>query len=181
MGATNWEIYVPYQEDISKALEAARKTTFDLGHYRKPYAEIDLLYQANFFKTTDEERDSLIKEYGLDVFREPIARMGIETFEGWLNAANHALQVETIEELTCLAVLSSDGTSSVLDINSLTNASSVSSEDILRWFHTSTPTRQQFEQCEQTYDDIDRGEARYLIVYEAETPSEILFFGYSWD
>jgi hypothetical protein len=181
MGATNWEIYVPYQEDISKALEVARKTAFDLGHYQKPYAEIDLLYQANFFKATDEERDSLIKKYGLDVFREPIARMGIEAFEDWLNAANHAMQVETIEELVCLAVLSADGTSSVLDINSLTDTSPVSPEDTLRWFHTSTPTRQQFEQCEQIADDIDRGEARYLIIYEAETLSEILFFGYSWD
>jgi hypothetical protein len=201
MGATNWEIYVPYQEDISKALEDARNLAFELGYYQKPndsgllYEEFDHLpKEGNFFTTNDEGRENLIKYYGLDVLRAPLARMRVEEFEKWIRHLDRAVKLQTMEELMCLSALSSDGTSSILDIDGISdtpmggNASPISPEDILRWFKTSTPTYEQIEQCinsyenyEDLYEDIDRGEARYLIVYKAETPSEIFFFGYSYD
>jgi hypothetical protein len=202
MGATNWEIYVPYQKDITQALDVARQTIFALGYYQKPYADTSLLNeeythvpsQGNFFTTNDEGREILIKDYGLDALRAPLARMGVEAFEQWIHHLDRAIKLETMEELMCLSALSSDGTSSILDIDKISDtpmlccACPVASEDILRWFKTSTPTHDQVERCLNSYDDyediyeeIDRGEARYLVVYEAEIPSEIFFFGYSVD
>jgi hypothetical protein len=37
------------------------------------------------------------------------------------------------------------------------------------------------ETAEEFWDSIDRGSARYIVVYEANRPSEIFFVGYSFD
>jgi TusA-related sulfurtransferase len=37
MGATTWQYFVPYQQDVSKALEELREETFRTGAYEIPY------------------------------------------------------------------------------------------------------------------------------------------------
>jgi hypothetical protein len=37
MGASGWEYFVPYQQDINKALQELRQKAFDEGDYVKVY------------------------------------------------------------------------------------------------------------------------------------------------
>jgi len=38
MGATTWKYFVPYQEDVDKALEELREDVFRSGEYELPYS-----------------------------------------------------------------------------------------------------------------------------------------------
>lgn len=35
--------------------------------------------------------------------------------------------------------------------------------------------------CATLFDDLDRGEARYVVAYENGAPAVVVFIGYSWD
>jgi hypothetical protein len=202
MAAIEWEIYVPYQEDITQALAEARQLAFKLGDYRKPYAFVEWLdqrhrnvsKQGNFFTTDDEGREVIIKHLGIDILRVPLARMGVEEFDIWYHDINRADRVHTIEELMCLAALSIGGTASILDIASLSDtpkygcAAPFTSEEMLLYFGTLTPKRKDVQASSAMYRSIGCGQARYIIIYdtyiisdeEEEVPREILFWGYSY-
>jgi len=55
-------------------------------------------------------------------------------------------------------------------------------DDLDFYFGTPKPTRKTVEEnFDDIFDDIDRGEAVCITVYENEEPSELLFIGYSFD
>ena len=46
---------------------------------------------------------------------------------------------------------------------------------------TEKPSRNDIQQADEYWDELDRGQARFVIVYEDEQPSELYFAGYSFD
>jgi hypothetical protein len=86
-----------------------------------------------------------------------------------------------------LEMADADGTRSILDISRISEqpaffcAAPLSTEELERYFGTSRPTRVSVRDADSFWEDIDRGMARYVILYEKNEPSEIYFAGYSFD
>jgi hypothetical protein len=80
-----------------------------------------------------------------------------------------------------------DGTRSILDISRISDqpdyccAAPLSSEELERYFGTHKPTRVMMRASDDFWEDLERGMARYVILYEGDEPKEIYFAGYSFD
>jgi hypothetical protein len=80
-----------------------------------------------------------------------------------------------------------DGTRSILDLMSIgsspgyTVAAAVPAPVLRRYFGSEQPTRSAVEQNRELFDDIQRGQGIYIVVYEGGQPLEIFFAGYSYD
>ncbi|MCK6473679.1 MAG: hypothetical protein L6R28_18300 [Planctomycetes bacterium] len=80
-----------------------------------------------------------------------------------------------------------EGTRSILDIDHLSDlpepggAYPLSPETLEEYFGTQQPTRVMAEECDDLFDNIDRGECVYIVLFENGKPSEIMFAGYSYD
>jgi hypothetical protein len=91
----------------------------------------------------------------------------------------------TIEEAREIA--DADGTRSILDIDSVGDEPNfgvvvpLSPEYLVELFGTDQPTRAMIEGNMEFYEDIERGQGVYIIVYKDGKPSEIFFGGYSYD
>jgi hypothetical protein len=91
----------------------------------------------------------------------------------------------SIEEAREIA--DADGTCSVLDIDRISPepdfccAAPFTPTELKTYFGTDRPTRADIEDSEDYWDDLERGQARYAVVYEEGTPSELYFAGYSFD
>ena len=86
-----------------------------------------------------------------------------------------------------LEMMDADGTASILDIQKVALtpdfccAAPFSSNQLNKYFGTDKPTRQDLEDGDMFWDDLERGQARYVAVYEDEEPKELYFVGYSFD
>ena len=80
-----------------------------------------------------------------------------------------------------------DGTRSILDIEQITDepdfaaASPMPQEHLERYFSTKQPTHDQIESTPDFFEDLERGQAIYIVVYKDNRPDEIYFAGYSFD
>jgi hypothetical protein len=80
-----------------------------------------------------------------------------------------------------------EGSASILDILRLSDtpqigaACPLSNHTLMAAFGTIHLTRKMVETNQSFADQIGRGEAIYIIVYEHNSPSEIFFMGYSID
>lgn len=80
-----------------------------------------------------------------------------------------------------------DGTRSILDITQVTEspdfccAAPFTSEDLQNYFGTDRPTKKMVDDCDDLWDELERGMARYIVTYEGDDPREIFFVGYSFD
>ena len=80
-----------------------------------------------------------------------------------------------------------EGTRSILDIDSVGEPSDFGvaaplDDDALQdLFGTNQPTRQMIEANMDFFDQIDRGQAIYLVVYREGKRDELFFAGYSFD
>jgi len=94
-------------------------------------------------------------------------------------------QHDSIEE--ALEDSDADGTRSILDIERVSDtpdfsvATRLSDESLISLYGTTRPSRDQVEEEMAFLDDIERGYCVYVILYQGDTPSEILFAGYSYD
>ena len=92
---------------------------------------------------------------------------------------------DSIEE--ALEDADADGTRSILDIERVAEApdygvaARVSDDMVVALYGTAHPARAQVLAEMDFLEDIERGQAVYLVLYEGERPSEILFAGYSYD
>jgi hypothetical protein len=91
----------------------------------------------------------------------------------------------SIEE--ALEIADADGTASILDIQQIADepdfccAAPWSPDELQQYFGAEQPTRADIEGADEYWEDLDRGHARYAVVYAAGQPSEIFFAGYSFD
>jgi hypothetical protein len=91
----------------------------------------------------------------------------------------------SIEE--ALEIADADGTCSVLDIHQIASepdfgcAAPFSPNELMTYFGSDRPTRADIEATDEYWEDLQRGQARFAIVYADGEPSEIYFAGYSFD
>ena len=170
MGGHPYWYFTPYQSDINSALQNLRQQEFEAGRYN-PVNPFPFTLALN-------EQVKAIRP----------------------DSSSYA----SIEE--ALEASMESGIRSILDIESVSDesgmciASPVPTQYLTRLFRTDKPSRQvieavlsgelQADDDEDTdYEDeiydlfelIDRGESKYIIVYDGEQPSEIFFAGYSFD
>jgi hypothetical protein len=86
-----------------------------------------------------------------------------------------------------LELTEADGTRSILDISGISArpgfccAAPFLSQALEQYFGTQKPTKSMVQECYDFWEDIDRGTARYIILYEGEEPKQLFFAGYSFD
>jgi len=91
----------------------------------------------------------------------------------------------TIEE--ALENMDADGTASILDIDHVAASAEPTGVTVLtpaeakQYFGTERPTRADVEKADQFWDDIGRGEAVCVVLYNGDRPSELYFAGISFD
>ena len=79
------------------------------------------------------------------------------------------------------------GTRSILDIERITKgpglrcAAPLTNEEMVRYFAGQTPTIKMVEECEDLWQDLERGMARCVILHEGAAAKAIVFIGYSFD
>jgi hypothetical protein len=84
-------------------------------------------------------------------------------------------------------IADADGTCSVLDIDRVSDepdfccAAPFTPTELNTYFGTERPTRDDIEGAEDYWEDLERGQARYAVVYDGGSPAEIYFAGYSFD
>jgi hypothetical protein len=83
--------------------------------------------------------------------------------------------------------MDADGTASILDIDHVADepefcaVAPVPADRLIEHFGTDRPTREMVEQGEDLFEDIERGQGVYIVVYKDGAPSELYFAGYSFD
>jgi hypothetical protein len=80
-----------------------------------------------------------------------------------------------------------DGTRSILDMDRVDTKPDdfvvvpLSPDRLMELYGTHRPAREAIEADMDFFDDIERGQGIYIVVYKDHLPSEILFAGYSFD
>ncbi|MEO1498631.1 MAG: hypothetical protein AAFV43_15920 [Planctomycetota bacterium] len=80
-----------------------------------------------------------------------------------------------------------DGTASILDIERVAEqpdfccAAPYSADELENYFGTQTPTRGDLEIGDGFWDEIERGHARIIPLFEGGQAKELCFVGYSFD
>lgn len=86
-----------------------------------------------------------------------------------------------------LEIADADGTASILDIQQIAEepdfccATPLSADELVRYYGSEHPTRADVEASDGVWEDLERGHARYAVVYDGGEPTEIFFAGYSFD
>ena len=79
------------------------------------------------------------------------------------------------------------GTRSILDIERVSatpasrRAAPFTAAELERYFRGAQPTVAMVEECDDLWEDLERGQARYVIVYDGGVPASLVFVGYSFD
>ena len=132
MGAEPYDYVVPYEPDITAALDKLRRRVFESKEFNG--AELD----------------------------PPTPEAALELTEA-------------------------DGTRSILDISRISDrpdyfcAAPLSAEEREEYFGTQEPTEAMVRESDDFWEEIERGMARYVILYENGEPRGIYFAGYSFD
>jgi hypothetical protein len=80
-----------------------------------------------------------------------------------------------------------DGTRSILDILRIAPepdycaAAPLTPDEYQRYFGTGKPTLDAIRGCDALWEELERGMARYVLAYEGNRPTKIVFVGYSFD
>jgi hypothetical protein len=86
-----------------------------------------------------------------------------------------------------LEMADADGTASILDIERVSDqpefccAAPFSPHELRQYFGSEQPSPATVEQSDAFWDDLERGQARYVVTYEGPRPAGIHFVGYSFD
>ena len=114
----------------------------------------------------------------------PVMRF-IEFAEPGFSRQKPGAKHRTIEE--AIQDAAEDGTRSILDISRISQipdygaASPLPSTILQDLYGTDKPSREMLNENQDFFEDIERGQCAYVIVYKSGAPSEILFAGYSYD
>jgi hypothetical protein len=122
-------------------------------------------------------------DYDVDV-QSALDKLRTQVFEsGEFNGAE--FNPSTPEE--ALEMAEEEGTRSILDIMTISDqpqffaAAPWSAEELQAFFGTAKPSAESVEQNDAFWESLERGMARYAIVYDGGQPSKIFFAGYSFD
>lgn len=85
------------------------------------------------------------------------------------------------------AAADADGTRSILDIDRISDtpgfcaACPLLDDELERLYGTAQPSRADVEANMDFLDDVERGHAVYILLYDRGLPTEVIFAGYSFD
>ncbi len=102
-----------------------------------------------------------------------------------LNAPSPGAQHNSIDDAWEDA--DADGTRSILDLKTVGaapdyfTAAAMPPSQLRQFFGTEKPTRAHVEGNHDFFEDIERGQGVYIVVYTDNQPSAIFFAGYSFD
>jgi hypothetical protein len=80
-----------------------------------------------------------------------------------------------------------DGTRSILDVSRVAGApdydavAPLGDAELMEFFGTTKPSAEDVEDCDELFEQIERGQGLYVIVYDGDRPSQVFFAGYSYD
>ena len=213
MGATGWSYFVPYEDDIERALQALRDDIFRKGDYYRSEEELAQLDDSELLQmmpsiedlrkllAVSEAIDQTMKEAGADTVKTERDTAGVRKFveraaADGVAAAVRGVQREHTSRRTpqsmgeLLEASGESGTHSILDIAHVSNipgfgvAAPLNDDELLRIFGTTHPSKSMVSKAEQSGALIELREpwqGTYVIVYDHDQPSEILFTGASGD
>jgi len=151
VGAEPYWYYVPHEKNVGRALEKLRQQEFAAGRYLGAMDSLEL----------------------------------VDLFPPGPRSPAPGPQHATIEE--AVEAAEEGGTLSILDLTCISDdleygAVSRLPDDLLdAYYGTTQPTRAMADENQDYFDDLDRGQGIYFVIYESGQPSEILFAGYSCD
>ncbi len=198
MGATGWSYFVPYEADVSAALQRLREDVFNRGDY---------VYGDGI---TDEQRKAILEEARPEMepwiekvreqaakLEEPLRTLYLQNAEkfkaeimgGGPAARKPKRKPKTIEEV--LEFQAESGTHSILDIAGISSEPEFGHitpfppEKLVELFGSATPSHADIEEAHDfgSLEDFvsERWEGIYIIAYRDGSPSEIFFAGCSGD
>ena len=198
MGASGWEYFVPYEADISSALQRLRQDLFARGDY----ASGDGLTHEERLATIERLRPELdpwmekVKEAAAKL-EEPFRTKYIETFSkvksDLLNYSSTPPKPKpkpkTIEKL--LEQQAESGTHSILDIVCISTEPQFGAirpfpnSKLLEFFDSETPSHSEINEAYESgrLEDFlsERWQGIYIIAYLNGLPNEVFFAGHSGD
>ncbi len=80
-----------------------------------------------------------------------------------------------------------DGTRSILDVSRLSDkpdydaVAPLDDDELMEFFGTTKPGAEDVEDNDDLFDQIERGQGIYVIIYEDDQPTQVFFAGYSYD
>jgi hypothetical protein len=80
-----------------------------------------------------------------------------------------------------------DGTRSILDVSRISvepdydAVAPLDDDELMEFFGTTKPGIDHVEDNDEIFDEIERGQGIYVVIYENDEPSQIFFAGYSYD
>lgn len=184
MGSMRWSYFVPYQEDINKALQELKQEVFEKGQYQQPYSfdPKEVESQVDYLAALYQSLPSEIKEH-TDQFLEMARSSAKQQLPGEVP--------QSIQQL--LDRCGSEGTHSILDMEKVSSRpgfgaiTPIPHEKLLEIFGTEQPGRETVEKWATRIDPPDvkplfeRWQGIYIILYMDKKPVEIYFEGCSGD
>jgi len=113
----------------------------------------------------------------LDVLREDVFARG-----AYYGSEAHPRSIEE-----AVARSGESGTRSILDIERVSprpayrRAAPLTAAEVERYFGSAQPTVTMVEESDDLWEDLERGQARYLVVYDGGIRVNLVFVGYSFD
>jgi hypothetical protein len=195
MGASGWDYFVPYEANVSTALQRLREDVFARGDYDSGPSEDELLAAAQRMRPEMDPWMQKCKEEAAKL-PEPFRTKYIEFTQRVKGEVMNAGSVrpqpkpkpKTIEEL--LEQRAESGTHSILDIICVSSepkfgaVSSFPSSKLLEFFGSETPSHAKIKEVYEAgslEDFFKRWEGIYVIAYRDGSPHEIFFAGCSGD
>ena len=198
MGATGWSYFVPYEADVSAALQRLREDVFNRGDYI--YGDENTGDQQEaILETVRPEVEPWVKRIREEAakLQEPLRTLYLQAAENFKEEVMRGSpaprkptgQAKTIEE--ALEAQAESGTHSILDIAGVSSKPAFGHvrlfppEKLVEFFGSHTPSHAQIEEAYDfgSLEDFvsERWEGIYIIAYRDGSPSEIFFAGCSGD
>jgi hypothetical protein len=179
MVASGWQYFVPYQEDINRALRDLKAEVFRRGQYTNPFG-------LNVYEL-ERQREFLASIYRTlsEAIRGPAMQFLDQKHQG------PGKKPETIQQL--LEQCAENGTHSILDIERVSAlpafgaVAPLSRPRLLEFFGTERPGHEAVEKWSVRVDPpeaeplYEGGEGIYIIIYKGSEAVEIYFEGCSGD
>jgi hypothetical protein len=201
MGATTWDYFVRYDDDVDAALQRLREQTFRAGSYERFVVTDEEMERATAFA---EQIESESFDPEQSVHPKPGEPMHVwamrvqQQMSKFIGTSpkqsprkNDPKKPATIEEL--LEEQGESGTHSILDIQRISPVpefgavSPMPVERLREIFGTDKPTRKMVESKQGEYELVEdplvseRWQGVYFTVYRDDRPDELYFIGTSGD
>jgi hypothetical protein len=195
MGASGWYYFVPYEDDIQRALASLRAEYFKQGVYSvRPAFDPELTPFEDLLPrhASEEEREALWEQYQVwSQEKQPEVFATIDDLLTWNGpeGTHSILDVGTVmPEPRRHGVNTQNPDFYRYSVPGMFEESAfgciypLSREQLIELFGTAQPAHGMVDGAhDRMLDSVDRGSGIYIIVYQAGTPVEIFFGGISGD